>query len=167
VVPFVTALRRHGALSPPVLLQSRDDSPDVNAHDGAATPCEIAMTKLLLCPLSMLCAAAAFAQGALPVEFPAASKSVSAAVLKEAIAGKTFTVDLADGSHWRLEYKSNGYFFVNTSSGFNGSGDWRADEERLCTRLRGEALSCNEVRDVGGVLYLKRISGEVIVLKQR
>jgi len=125
------------------------------------------MNKLLLCPIWALCAGSALAQASLPLEFPAGSKPVSAAALKDAIAGRTFNVDLADGSHWRLEYKSNGYFFVNTSSGFNGTGDWRAEDERLCARLRGREPSCNEVRDVAGVLHLRRESGEVIALKAR
>jgi hypothetical protein len=81
--------------------------------------------------------------------------------------GARASVDLADGSRWRLEYKANGYFFVNTSSGFNGTGDWRAEDERLCSRLRGRETSCNEVRDVAGVLHLKRDSGEVIALRAR
>jgi hypothetical protein len=125
------------------------------------------MNKLLLCSACALCSAAALAQATLPIEFPADSKPLSAAALKDAIAGRTFNVELADGSRWRLEYKTNGYFFVNTSSGFNGTGDWRAEDARLCTRLRGGDLSCNEVRDAGGVLHLKRDSGEVIALKAR
>jgi len=125
------------------------------------------MNKLLVCSASALCAGAALAQVALPIEFPAGSRPMPAAALKDAIAGRTFNVDLADGSHWRLEYKANGYFFVNTSGGFNGTGDWRAEDERLCTRLRGREPSCNEVHDAGGVLHLKRNSGEVIALRAR
>src|SRR4029453_12396437 len=106
------------------------------------------MKKLLLCPLSFLCAGAVVAQATLPVEFPAAGRPLPAGALKDAVAGKTFNVDLADGTRWRLEYKPNGYFFVNTSSGFNGTGQWRAEEGRLCAQLRGRDTSCNEVRDV-------------------
>ena len=64
-------------------------------------------------------------------------------------------------------YKANGHFFVNTSTGFNGTGEWRAEDERLCTRLRGRDLSCDEVRDAGGTPYLERDSGDVIAWKQR
>jgi hypothetical protein len=121
--------------------------------------------KALSVALCGFCTAAAFAQATLPLEFPAEAKPVAAATLKESIAGRTFNVALADGSRWRLEYKTNGYFFVNTSGGFNGTGDWRADDERLCSRLRGGQMSCNEVRALGGLLSLKRDSGEVIALK--
>ncbi len=113
------------------------------------------------------CAAPALAQTALPIEFPSDSRPLPAAALKDSIAGKVFTVALADGTRWRLEYKANGYFFVNTSTGFNGTGDWRAEDERLCTRLRGNDPSCNEVRGAGGLVYLKRNSGEVIALTPR
>jgi hypothetical protein len=125
------------------------------------------MTKSLLYPAVALFCAGAIAQGSMPLEFPPDSKPLPAARLKDALAGKTFNVELADGTRWRLEYKTNGYFFVNTSTGFNGSGDWRTDDERLCSRLRGREPSCNEVRDAGGVLFLKRDSGEVIALRQR
>ena len=76
--------------------------------------------------------------------------------------GKVFDVSLADGSSWRLEYKSNGYFFVNTSTGFNGSGQWQAEDGRLCGQLRGGDRSCNEVRFSQDRMHLKRNSGEVI-----
>jgi hypothetical protein len=121
--------------------------------------------KALSVALCGFCTATALAQSALPLEFPADAKPIAAATLKESLAGRTFNVALADGSRWRLEYKANGYFFVNTSSGFNGTGDWRADDERLCTRLRGGQMSCNEVRAVGSLMFLKRDSGEVIALK--
>jgi hypothetical protein len=45
-----------------------------------------------------------------------------------------------------------------------GTGDWHADDGKLCSRLRGANSSCNEVREVGEVLYLKRDSDEVIAL---
>ena len=124
------------------------------------------MRRPLLC-IAALCCTAALAQVALPLEFPPDSRPLPAAALKDSIAGKTFNVELADGTRWRLEYKANGYFFVNTSTGFNGSGEWSAEDDRLCTRLRGNERSCNEVRDAGGVLHLKRNSGEVIALKRR
>ena len=122
--------------------------------------------KVAALPLCLLLAATALAQARCRSSSRAQARPAGAG-LKDALSGKTFNVDLADGTRWRLEYKANGYFFVNTSTGFNGTGDWRADEERLCTRLRGGEMSCNEVRDAAGTLYLRRNSGEVIALKQR
>ena len=138
------------------------------ARTVTAPSCEeVEVKKSLLFPLCLLLAATALAQGALPIEFPSTSKAMSAPALRDALSGKAVNVDLADDTRWRLEYKANGYFFVNTSTGFSGTGDWRADEERLCTRLRGGEMSCNEVRDAAGTLYLRPNSGEVIALTQR
>ncbi len=119
--------------------------------------------KALVLSLSVLAVASASAQ-TVPKEFPADGTAPPAAELKERFAGKVYSVTLADGTHWRIDYKSSGYFFVDTSTGFHGTGDWHADDGKLCSRLRGANLSCNEVRDVGGVIYLKRDSGEVIAL---
>ena len=119
--------------------------------------------KGLVLSLSSLAVASALAQ-TVPKEFPAEGTIAPAAALKERFAGKVYAVTLADGTRWRLDYKSNGYFFVDTSTGFRGTGDWHADDGKLCSRLRGGNASCNEVREVGEVIYLKRDSGEVIAL---
>ena len=42
--------------------------------------------------------------------------------MTELIAGNTFSVKLTGGASWRLEYTAGGYYFVNTSGGFNGKG---------------------------------------------
>ena len=119
--------------------------------------------KALVLSLSVLVGASASAQ-TVPKEFPADGTTPPAAALKERLAGKVYSVTLADGTHWRLDYRSNGYFFVDTSTGFRGTGDWHTDDGKLCASLRGGNSSCNEVRDIGGVIYLKRDSGEVIAL---
>jgi len=71
---------------------------------------------------------------------------------------------LQNGIRWRLDYKSNGYLFVNVSNGMATSGPWRAEDGRLCTHMRGGSASCNEVREQGQRLYLKRDNGDVIAL---
>jgi hypothetical protein len=97
-------------------------------------------------------------------EFPADLPKLSADALKQKVSGKTFAVKLANGTSWKLEYKSNGYYFVNTSTGFNGSGAWQVTEGQLCGQPRGEPMTCNDVRERADGLVLKRQSGEVIVL---
>lgn len=97
-------------------------------------------------------------------DFPADLPKPSAEAVKQRLSGKTFAVKLANGTSWKLDYKSNGYYFVNTSTGFNGSGTWQTAEGQLCGQPRGEPLTCNEVRDRADGLVLKRQSGEVIVL---
>jgi hypothetical protein len=94
--------------------------------------------------------------------FPEGATTPGAAEVRKHLEGKVFDVGLADGTSWRLEYKSNGYFFVNTSTGFNGSGQWQAEDGRLCGQLRGGDRSCNEVRFSQDRMHLKRNSGEVI-----
>ena len=120
--------------------------------------------RFLVAVVSPVVGLSAMAQAVVPKEFPADGAAVAAAELKERFAGKVYKVTLADGTRWRLDYKSNGYFFVDTSTGFRGTGDWRADEGKLCARLRGNPESCNEVRQVGEVIYLKRDSGEIIAM---
>jgi hypothetical protein len=119
--------------------------------------------KSLFMSMSTLVFASALAQ-VVPKEFPAEGAIAPAAALKDRFAGKIYLATLADGTRWRIDYKANGYFFVNTSTGFNGAGDWHTDEGKLCSRLRGNPPGCNDVRLLGDVMYLKRDSGEVIAM---
>lgn len=49
--------------------------------------------------------------------------------------GQSVFGQVADGNGWRLQYNDNGYFFVNTTNGFNGSGKWHTEMSRLCGEL--------------------------------
>jgi len=95
-------------------------------------------------------------------QFPEGASTPTAADVKKYLDDKVFKIKLADGNSWRLEYKSNGYFYVNTSTGFNGSGQWQAEDGRLCGQLKGRDRSCNDVRVHQDLLHLKRDSGEII-----
>ena len=99
-----------------------------------------------------------------PTECPADATTPGAGAVNELLAGKTFSVKLNDGASWRLEYKSNGYYFVNTSAGFNGKGTWKAQDGKLCSESSSTPQFCAEARLSGGLLYVKRMNGEVIVL---
>jgi hypothetical protein len=120
---------------------------------------KIEMTALVA--LAFLATSQAIAQTA-PNEFPPDAVPVSAATLQESLAGKIYSVRLTNGTTWRLQFDSNGYYFINTSDRFNDHGKWRADESKLCTEPRKAAAACNEIRQQGAVLYLKRDSGEVV-----
>ena len=100
-------------------------------------------------------------------DFPADLPKSSADVLKQRLSDKKFAVQLANGTSWKLEYKSNGYYFVNTSTGFNGSGTWQTADGQICSQGRGEPVTCNDVRERSDGIVLKRQSGEGIVLVQR
>ena len=116
---------------------------------------------LLLLPLASL------AQTAMPTEFPADALSANADDLRARISGKIFRVKPADGSSWRIEYKANGYAFIDTSNGFRDTGTWRVEDGKLCSDWHKVNGGCSEVRIRGESIYLKRVSnGEVIALVQ-
>jgi hypothetical protein len=91
----------------------------------------------------------------------------SADELKTLLAGNTFTVDRPDGNHWRLEFKSNGYFFVNTNSGYADSGEWKTEDGKICSQPKKGTAACNEVRMDKGALTLKRTNGEIVIYKRK
>jgi hypothetical protein len=94
--------------------------------------------------------------------FPDGATTPSAEDLKKRLAGNAFSVKLADGTSWRMEFRANGYFFIDTNTGFRGDGQWTAEEGRLCSQLRGRDNACNDVRVHQDILHLKRTSGEFI-----
>jgi hypothetical protein len=96
-------------------------------------------------------------------EFPRDATPISAEALSRKISGKTFNSQISSGARLRLEYKANGYLFVN-APGYNVSGPWRAEESRICSQMRGSPASCNEVVERGPQLYLRRDNGEVMEL---
>jgi hypothetical protein len=98
-----------------------------------------------------------------PTEFPPDAVALSADAVAKKISSKTFETQLRDGTRVRLEYKGNGYVFLN-APGYAYSGPWRAEESRICSHMRNSAASCNDVRELGQTLYLKRDNGEVIAL---
>ena len=100
-------------------------------------------------------------------ELPADATAPKAAELKRYLDDRVFDVKLLDGTSWRLEFNSRGHHFVNISNGFNGQGNWRTEDAKLCSALRGEKESCNDVRLLADVLHLKRNNGQVIQLVPR
>lgn len=112
----------------------------------------------LLAPLSVL------AQSAVPTEFPADSTPLAGEALQTRLSGKVFAVKPADGSTWRLEYRANGYLFVETSRGFKDTGTWKVDGAQACGHWQKAGRSCTEFRLKDDALFAKRGSGEVIKL---
>lgn len=96
--------------------------------------------------------------------FPEGATTPSAAALKAHLDDRVFGTALADGTTWRVEFKSSGYLFVDTSSGRNFKGEWKAEDGRVCTKM-GPAteVSCSEARMHDGMLHVKRAAtGELI-----
>lgn len=117
--------------------------------------------KALTLPL-LVAASQVFAQAAEKV-FPEAAVSITPAALSEALAGKVYTAKLADGSSWRWQFKSDGYFFFN-SGGFSDTGKWSVKESALCSEGKKIQASCNEIRMQGSDMFLERDNGDVIKL---
>lgn len=108
-----------------------------------------------------LCTANAVAQPA--QTFPEAAETPTADALREALAGKVFSVTPSKGPDWRWQFDSNGYFFINVGS-FRNSGKWSTKDGSICQDT-GRITGCNDVRTKDGVLYLKRDNGEIILLQ--
>lgn len=100
-------------------------------------------------------------------EFPDGATVPSAEELRQHLGDKIFNLAMTNGGTMRVDYKSNGYFFVNTSSRFQGKGQWRAENGRLCTQLQDAAENCNDVRLANDQLVLKRVDGEIVPLVPR
>ncbi|MES2956789.1 MAG: hypothetical protein V4792_01315 [Pseudomonadota bacterium] len=114
---------------------------------------------------TVIASAATLAQApAVPQEFPAGAQPLATEALRTRLADKVYGVKVASGTAWRLQFNANGFYYVNVSNGFTDNGKWRLEESRLCTAPQKSTASCNEMRLVGEVLYLKRDSGEVIKL---
>lgn len=115
-----------------------------------------------------LLTAAALAQApAVPVEFPQEAMPLTTEALKVRLAGRVFKARPAVGGWFRLEYRANGQYFLNTDRGVNSTGTWRVDGSILCTDRPGAPESCGEARAAGDTLYVKRSTapGEVLKLE--
>jgi hypothetical protein len=141
--------RRHaGALDSPI--------EDVMHHRLMALA---AVALLAVTPLQLAAQTAAD----LPTAFPPGAAALGADDLKVRLAGKLFRVTRADGNHWRLQFNDNGYFFINTQSGFADDGRWRTEGSQLCTEARRGTSGCIEARLLGDQLYFKRaVNGEIV-----
>lgn len=111
-----------------------------------------------------ICLAAA-AQQALVTEFPPDATPLADEALRERLKDKVFRVKRPDGNGWRLEYRSSGYFFINTDQGFADKGTWKVEGGRLCTVAERTGAGCSEVRVNAEAVFVKRVSnGEVVGL---
>lgn len=99
-----------------------------------------------------------------PKEFPVDSVQLTEPAMQEAFAGKIYAVKLSNGTSWKWDFRSNGYFYFNTSDGFSDNGKWSVKETKLCTEGRRINASCNEIRKLGDVLNYKRDNGDVVTM---
>ena len=140
---------------------------NANGYAISAPPKSVALSSTAArpAPAPVVAAPVPSASGA-PMDFPADAMPLSAEAVSKKVSGVVFDTQLHDGTRVRLEYKGNGYLFLN-APGFANSGPWRAEESRICSQMKNAAASCNEVRERGRQLYVKRDNGEVIALNPR
>ncbi len=104
---------------------------------------------------------------ALAQSFPEGATVPNAAELKERLSGKVFDVQLTNGTSFRLEFTSLGYFFFDTSTGGKGNGTWTAEDGQLCSQRQGTERTCSAVRIHQNMVYAKRATGEIIRYQPR
>lgn len=99
--------------------------------------------------------------------FAAEAKPLEAEALRTRVNGKAFSYKTAAGGTVRVEYKDNGYAFVNVGSS-NDSGKWRVEESAVCVEWSRFQPGCSEFRSLGETLQVKlRSNGEIVVLSPR
>lgn len=127
------------------------------------------ITLAALIPLACAMAQAQSATPTNPTEFPADATTLSADELRAQLISGVYDAKLANGDTWRLEYKDNGYYFVNTGSGYNDSGTWSIVDGKLCGKRTKSEFGCTEIRAQveKKTLHMKRANGDVIALIRR
>jgi len=88
--------------------------------------------------------------------------SLTAQELGSKLEQKVFLVQLKSGDTWRLDFRSNGFFYVNTGTGYSASGKWRTEDGKLCTEGKYLATVCNDARLDGDTMLFLLDSGEVV-----
>lgn len=113
-----------------------------------------------------LCAAASLASAQpAPAAWPDGAQSLAADALRAKVAGKVFKAEGGTAKPSRLQYKDDGFVFLNVSTGFRDTGKWRVEGTYLCTDWQTAPNSgCSEVRVAGDVLYVRRSNGELLSL---
>jgi len=120
-----------------------------------------------LCAVLLYAATSNAVAQAPAADFAPDAKPIAADALRERLAGKVFHVALANGTSWRLQYQSGGFFYINVSSGYSDSGKWRVEDSKLCSEPQKSKASCNDVRLVGEMIHLRRDSGEIVKFEPR
>jgi hypothetical protein len=120
-----------------------------------------------LCLSLLSLPALALAQTAALPTFPPDAQPVAPEVLKERLAGKSFSYKTASGAEARLQFKAD-FVYVNAGP-TNDSGRWRTEGSQMCIEWnRIPNSGCSEARMLGNTVYLTRVAnGEVIKLEDR
>ena len=93
--------------------------------------------------------------------FPPSAVPATAQTLGTHLSGKTFHAVFADGTRVQSKFAADGGL-ASSAPGYYDTGKWRAEDGKLCGSLRKIGEFCNEARFDSGVLYLRRMNGEVV-----
>ena len=100
----------------------------------------------------------------LPTEFPTDAQAVPPETLRQLFSGKVRKAQPASGAGFRLEYKENGFVFLDTATGFRDTGKWSVEGSHICTDFPKLQKACNEARVQGDTVFVRRNSGEILAL---
>lgn len=109
----------------------------------------------------------AFVQTASAADFPEGATTPNADEIKQRLAGNDFLINYANGGNARLQFKSNGYFFVNTSTNYSDNGEWTTEDGKVYTRSQKQGANCFAVRVSADSMYLQRTNGEIVKYEPR
>lgn len=118
-------------------------------------------------PCLLICLASP-SYGQQPATFPPEAKVVTGDGLKALVSGKTFRAQPSSGPAWKIQYRDNGFAYLDVANGYRDTGKWRIDGGMLCADWQKTAnpTPCNEVREISpGTLILLRGNGELLTMK--
>ncbi len=55
-----------------------------------------------------------------------------------------------------MQFQSGGFVYLNISTGFNDSGKWRVEDDKLCYVFQRAPSLCSQMRTRAGTLFSKR-----------
>lgn len=96
-------------------------------------------------------------------EFPAGATVPTASELTAHLSNKSFRTKFADGTGVQTKFSADGALSATVpGTGYYDTGTWRVEDGKLCGSLRKAGSFCNDARMDQGVLYLRRMNGEVV-----
>lgn len=113
-------------------------------------------------PVLLLVASTAFAQDQPMKDFPADVTTPNEQALREYLAGKTLVGKFVSGATATTQFATDGKLKSSISTGGVDTGEWKAEDGKLCGTLRKAGVFCNDARLGEGILWLRRMNGEIV-----
>jgi hypothetical protein len=110
----------------------------------------------------LLAASAAIAQDQPLKDFPPDATAPNGQALREYLTGKTFVGKFASGAVVTTQFSADGKLKSTVSTGGVDTGEWKAEDGKLCGSLRKAGAFCNDARIAAPTLWLRRMNGEIV-----